>query len=651
MKLKFLRGLSALLAALALGVCCAVAGTDNALADQTGVYRALLIGNNNYSDADSRLDGCINDARALAAALNASTGYAYARVEVKTDLTAQGMKNALDALSGWGAGENDVTVVFYSGHGYRGANQTGIVGVDMNELSYAEIEQSLSKINGQVVVLLDCCYSGALIGKSTDAMEQINREVLSAFGLTAKTLSGSKYHVITAAGQYQLSYESQGHGFFASGLTEALGYNAYTGKKLDNLPGDEDGDGIVSVGEAYRYSSQYVYGLMGSSQSVKASQENSALMLVSRQLSGEPEPTPEPEPSEPAGTLPNLSTAILAPGQSYQLNYAGDVQWSSTKNSVATVSTSGLVTGVKTGKAIIRAQVDGKTVVRLNVAVVKSSQTVRKITLSKHELTRKVGSAYKLSVKFTPSAAYKKTVRYYSTDTSVATVSSSGVVTPKKEGQCTVYAIASSGVVDVCSVNVKPATVTRVTLNKTRLTLIPGGSATLSAKTTPSYAADRTVNWSSGNESVVRVDASTGQVTAVGEGKAYVYARSNDGGASARCLVTVEANEFYRAKMLRTSGKLRTSARRIYYSEDNTQLIIQMYYANLTGRRQTVPQAGTLYVRTAKNAAYRAVQTVTAGTTTVASGKGAIITFAVPLSGINASLAGLDLRNSDALVK
>lgn len=55
-------------------------------------------------------------------------------------------------------------------------------------------------------------------------------------------------------------------------------------------------------------------------------------------------------------------------------NYTEKVIWKSSNNAVATVDSKGKVTGVATGKAIITAELDGETPVKLKVEVVKETQ-------------------------------------------------------------------------------------------------------------------------------------------------------------------------------------------------------------------------------------------------------------------------------------
>ncbi len=79
-----------------------------------------------------------------------------------------------------------------------------------------------------------------------------------------------------------------------------------------------------------------------------------------------------------------------------------------------------------------------------------------------------------------------------------------------------------------------------ITLSKTSLDLIEGGSFTLIATVTPTDATNRSVNWTSSDTSVATVDE-TGKVKAISKGTATIKAEANDGsGVFASCAVRVK---------------------------------------------------------------------------------------------------------------
>ena len=84
-----------------------------------------------------------------------------------------------------------------------------------------------------------------------------------------------------------------------------------------------------------------------------------------------------------------------------------------------------------------------------------------------------------------------------------------------------------------------PVSVTDVALDKDELTLIEGDTYTLTATVSPGNASDKSITWSSSDNSVASV-SNSGVVTAVSEGSATIVARTNDGGHTATCDITVE---------------------------------------------------------------------------------------------------------------
>lgn len=104
------------------------------------------------------------------------------------------------------------------------------------------------------------------------------------------------------------------------------------------------------------------------------------------------------------------------------------VSWESSRPKIATVSSSGVVTGRKKGKATITAAVNGKTAAC--VVTVKAPT----LTVAKKSLTVKKGKTVKIKAKATP----KGKVKYTSKDKKIATVNKSGKVKGKKKGKTTI---------------------------------------------------------------------------------------------------------------------------------------------------------------------------------------------------------------------
>ena len=141
-----------------------------------------------------------------------------------------------------------------------------------------------------------------------------------------------------------------------------------------------------------------------------------------------------------------------------------------------------------------------------------------------------------------PENATDKSVVWESGNESAATVSQEGLVTAVGEGKATITVKTNDGGFSAScevTVNKKVIAVTSVVLGNTELTLVEGEEEKLAVAVTPENATDKSVVWESGNESVATV-SQEGLVTAVGEGKATITVKTNDGGFSASCEVTVK---------------------------------------------------------------------------------------------------------------
>ena len=97
------------------------------------------------------------------------------------------------------------------------------------------------------------------------------------------------------------------------------------------------------------------------------------------------------------------------------------------------------------------------------------------------------------------------------------------------------------GLLGSCKKEDTKVSVTGVTLDKTELTLTVGDSdVKLTATVAPDDATDKVVNWSSDKPDVAVVDAN-GNVHAIAPGTACITVTTTDGGKTATCVVTVNA--------------------------------------------------------------------------------------------------------------
>ncbi len=167
---------------------------------------------------------------------------------------------------------------------------------------------------------------------------------------------------------------------------------------------------------------------------------------------------------------------------------------------------------------------------------------VTSVTLDKTDLTLDVNGTAKLNATVKPDDATTKTVTWKSDNEGVAIVDNNGNVTAKAAGTATITATVD-GKSASCKVTVNGQTtvpVASVKLNQTTLELIAGKEATLTATVKPDDATNKTVTWSSNNETVATVD-NNGKVTAKAAGEAIITAKVGD--KQATCNVKVTAAE------------------------------------------------------------------------------------------------------------
>ena len=238
----------------------------------------------------------------------------------------------------------------------------------------------------------------------------------------------------------------------------------------------------------------------------------------------------ETEKSVTIGETFTLTYTITPSDATYQ-----DVEWSSSDNNVATVSSEGEVTAVNEGECTITVETaDGKTA-ECEVTVVPIA--VDKITLNETEKSVTIGETFTLTYTITPSDATYQDVEWSSSDNNVATVSSEGEVTAVNEGECTIYVRTSNGCSAECKVMVRIIEVDRIELDMNEKTLEEGEEFVLTATVYPDYATYKEVVWTSSDNNIATVDA-MGQVYAVKVGECTISAVTSNG-KSAECKVTV----------------------------------------------------------------------------------------------------------------
>ncbi len=216
------------------------------------------------------------------------------------------------------------------------------------------------------------------------------------------------------------------------------------------------------------------------------------------------------------------------------------VTWSSSNSSVATVSQDGTVNGIKEGTVIISAASESNSEIKGECTVKIEPIHVTSIAFSTSSYTIGIGTTKLLTIILFPANATNKGITWSSSNTSVATVSSDGLVTGKITGSAVITATSNDGNKTAqCTISVQDVKVTSVRLNKTSANMYIGEKLELKASVLPDTSSNKDVSWSSSNDDIATV-SSDGSVRARKAGKATITATSKDGSKkSASCSITV----------------------------------------------------------------------------------------------------------------
>ncbi len=216
-------------------------------------YRALLVGNT-YLDEENALPGCDNDVAAMTAMLNSMSGTKY-KITPVLNITAGEIRSRI-ASAFAGAQPGDVSLFYYSGHG---TSSGSLVGIGSTALTVYSLRTALDEIPGTKIVILDCCHSGTVINRSTSSVSAFNSAVISAFASKSRSsenLEDEGYIVLTACRKDQESQTvmdglGAAFGAFTYGICYGSGYDEWNERSLGSMPADADGNGAITLGEAY----------------------------------------------------------------------------------------------------------------------------------------------------------------------------------------------------------------------------------------------------------------------------------------------------------------------------------------------------------------------------------------------------------------
>lgn len=166
------------------------------------------------------------------------------------------------------------------------------------------------------------------------------------------------------------------------------------------------------------------------------------------------------------------------------------------------------------------------------------------IVLNIQSLNMVQNSSIQLTATVSPQNASDKTVLWSSSDASLATVSTSGLVTAKAaSGTATITARTRDSITTTCVVHLSASTVavTGLSIPGTFSYLLSGPSQTLTAMVTPPNASNQAVSWTSSNPALLTITPNAAPTSAViaatnaatvSSSPVTVTATLNDGGNS-----------------------------------------------------------------------------------------------------------------------
>lgn len=165
--------------------------------------------------------------------------------------------------------------------------------------------------------------------------------------------------------------------------------------------------------------------------------------------------------------------------------------------------------------------------------------SVTGISLNATSFTVTIGSTFTLIASLTPSNASNKSVQYSSSDTTIATVNTAGLVKGISAGSVTITAKTVSGQFTITSIGTVPLVIpTSVSLNPSSVNVNVGRTTTLTAKVLPSVSSNKTLVWSSSNTEIATVNP-LGIVTGIANGTATITAITVSGEKQGESTVTV----------------------------------------------------------------------------------------------------------------
>jgi uncharacterized protein YjdB len=420
--------------------------------------------------------------------------------------------------------------------------------------------------------------------------------------------------------------------------------------QLKAEPRDGSGQTLIGRTVVWSTSAPNVASVSSTGLVTAISAGSATISATSEGKSGTAAITVSPKPVSAVVLSPGQATVVA--GQTLQLtaqvtDEQGNVlsgrpiTFTSGTPAVATVSASGLVTGVAPGSATITATSEGKTG---TATVTVTPVPVASVVISPGEPTITVGQTLQLDVTVRGANNQELTGRsvfWSSGAPTVAPVSATGAVQAHAAGTAIIFANVE-GVVGTATVTVRQVSVGSVVVTPPTSSVVVGGSVQLSASVRDASGAElpgRLVGWSSSDEAVAVV-SSTGRVTALKVGTVTITASSE--GKSGTATVTVTSAPVASVTVTPPSATVTVG--------QTVSLDAQTLDASggvLTGRTVTWTTSAAAVATVSPTGVVTGVATGTATITATSEGKSGTSTItvtAVPVASVSVSPPTLSLQ-------
>jgi len=216
---------------------------------------ALLIGVSEYEPGLNALPAAVQDVEAIRRVLGNPEmgGFADEDITVLKNPQPQSFRNAIYSLFA-NRKRDDLVLFYFSGHGIKDdrgnlylstrdtrKDNTRLVTPSAVAASYLHESINYSRSQRQVIIL-DCCFSGAIArGMTAKDDGSINLQ---------EQLGGKGRAILTSSSSTQYSFEQEG--------SELSIYTSYLVEGINTGAADTDGDGQISIDELHEYASQKV---------------------------------------------------------------------------------------------------------------------------------------------------------------------------------------------------------------------------------------------------------------------------------------------------------------------------------------------------------------------------------------------------------